>query len=69
MSIKSISYRIQTIHDYYYYDEVYSTISALLESWGGTLHLTRGQVNKIIKRDAIINRHPHILITAIKNTT
>ncbi len=65
----SITYRLQTFYEYVYYDESFPSISSLLNSWGETLHVTRGQVNKIIKRDAMTNRHPHILITAIKNTT
>lgn len=69
MSIKNTFYRIQCIADYQYHDELFATIKELLETWGEKLNLTRGKVRGIIKQNAIINRHPNILITKMVHTT
>lgn len=56
-------YRIQVIHNYKYYDDVFPSIKALLDEYSVMLDITRAQVSKMIKQDATVNRHPHILIT------
>lgn len=69
MSIQNTFYRIQFIADYQYHDELFVTIKDLLDTWGEKLNLTRGKVRGIIKQNAIINRHPNILITKMVHTT
>lgn len=59
----SYLYRLQAFHDYKYFDQSFPTVKELLNTYGEMLGITRAQVRKMIARDAIVNRHPHILIT------